>query len=686
MKNYLLEVGTENLPVSFQTSAEIQLKEAVAKKLEEERLSFKEIITYSTPRRLAIIINNLEDKQQDEVKEAKGPPANVAFKDGKPTKAAEGFAKRCNINVDQLKIQKYDDIEYIVAIVEQKGKKVEEILPEILPELVLSLRGSHFMRWEDLDVRFQRPIRWITSILDSESLPVTIADVTSTKSSHGHRFLNPDPVNISSPKDYKDTLRKAFVLVDPAERRTRIAEQIEVLAKEKGGRIVKNDSLLDLVNNIVEWPVSSIGEFEKEYLSIPKEVITTVMSSHQKYFPVFKSDENELLNYFICINNKNGASAANIIKGNQRVLKARLEDGAFYYNEDRKHTLADRIEDLKGVTFQKGLGSMYEKTSRLMALSADIADQMQLSKAEKKNAERAAQLCKADLTTFMVREFTELEGIIGRVYALDNNESPEVAVGIGEHYLPRSAEDNIPESKTGKVIAMADKIDTVLSVFSIGKSPTGSADPLGLRRAALGLILTVIKSGIKLNITDLLKKDYDLLGDIKRNEASQVLSQVQEFIIQRLKVYLNDQGYRYDVVDAVLNSKDPLLDILDVIERIKALSQLVKEDNFTPLHESANRVLRLLKKVDQDFVVDQSLLLHDSEKAFYEAMSSINTDQISYEDLASKLKDLTPVVEKFFDDVLVMDKDENVKRNRLSLVNKADQIYKTLADFSYVVD
>lgn len=597
MKNYLLEVGTENLPVAFQTSAESQLKEAVAKKLDEERLSFNDIITYSTPRRLAIIINDLEDKQKDEVKEVKGPPASVAFKDGQPTKAAEGFAKRCNISVDQLKTQKFGDIEYVVATVEQKGKTVEEILPEVLPELVLNLRGSHFMRWGDLDVRFQRPIRWITSVLDNESLPLTIADVTSTNASKGHRFLSPDFVAVSSPKEYKDTLRNAFVLVDPVERRAKIAEQIEVLAKEKGGRIVKNDALLDLVNNIVEWPISSVGEFEKEYLDIPKEVITTVMSSHQKYFPVFKAEENELLNYFICINNKNGASAANIIKGNQRVLKARLEDGAFYYNEDRKSTLADRIEDLKGVTFQKGLGSMYEKTNRLMALSGDIADQLQLSEDEKKNARRAAELCKADLTTFMVREFTELEGIIGRVYALDNKESSEVAVAIGEHYLPRSAEDSVPASITGKVVGMADKIDTVLSVFSIGKSPTGSADPLGLRRAALGVILTIIKSEIKLNITDLLQKDYQLLGDIKRNEASKVIPQVQEFITQRLKVYLNDQGYRYDVVDAVLNSKDPLVDILDVIERIKVVSELVKDDKFTPFHESANRLLRLLKKL-----------------------------------------------------------------------------------------
>ena len=686
MKNYLLEVGTENLPVGFQVSAETQLKETVAERLKEERLNFDNIQTYSTPRRLALLINNLSDKQTDETSFAKGPPANVAFKDGSPTKAAEGFAKRCNISVDKLKIEKFGDTEYAVATIEQKGKLAEEILRDVLPDLILNLKGSHFMRWEDLDVRFSRPIRWVVSIMDNNDMPITIAEVESARSSRGHRFYHPGEVKVPSTREYKDSLREAYVIVDPVERKEKILKQINDIAQSKNGIVLSNDNLINLVNNLVEWPVAALGEFDKEYLKIPKEVITTVMEQHQKYFPIFTADKKALLNNFICVNNKNGENIENIIKGNQRVLKARLEDGAFYYHEDRKHSLASRVEDLKGMTFQKGLGDMHQKTERIKVLSELIADQLGLLPDTKTNIKRTAELCKADLTTFMVREFTELEGIIGRVYALDDKENPEVAAGIGEHYLPRSAEDNIPETITGRVVSLADKIDTILSVFSIGKSPTGSADPLGLRRAALGTIITLLKSNTTLNISILLEKDYDLLGNIKRNKKEEVIPHVQEFITQRLRIYLNEQKYRYDAIDAVLGSKDPLENILDVVERVKIIDKLVKRNDYTPFHESANRLLRILKSVDQDFNIETSLLVHESEKVFYDALNKIDTDKLSYQELIDKLLELNPVIEKFFDDVLVMDKDENIKKNRLSLVYKADQMYKMLADFSKVVN
>ncbi|MEW5820432.1 MAG: glycine--tRNA ligase subunit beta [Cyanobacteriota bacterium] len=686
MKNYLLEIGTENLPVEFQTSAEEQLQKTVAEKLSEERLSFKEIKTYSTPRRLTLIINELADKQNDTINNLKGPPANVAFKDNQPTKAAEGFAKRCNIDINQLKIETIDNIDYVVASVEEKGKHAEEVLQNILPDLILNLKGSYFMRWENLDVRFSRPIRWLTSIMDDKCLPLQIANINASDKSIGHRFYHPDHVCINSIKEYKDKLKEAHVLVDPEERKEKIKTQVNDIARSVNGTVIENKKLLNLVNNLVEWPVAILGEFEKEYLSVPKEVITTVMSAHQKYFPVFDSNKQELLNYFICVNNRNGENTETIIKGNQRVLKARLEDGAFYYNEDRKHSLASKVEALKGVTFQKGLGNMYDKTERIKAICSEIADELNLCDAEKTKTIRAAELCKADLTTFMVREFTELEGIIGRVYALKDNEDPEVAQGVGEHYLPRSAEDNIPKSLTGKIVAMADKIDTIVSVFSIGKSPTGSADPLGVRRAALGTLLIVLKSDLKLNLSHILEKAYNSLGNIDKKEPLEnVLPQVKDFITQRLRVYLNDQKYRYDAIDAVLDCKDPLKDITDTIERVQIINNLVNESEYGPFHESANRIHRILKNADIKFNVEPSLFSHISENEFNDALDKIDLDSLSHKDVVIKLKELTPIIEKFFDNVLVMDKDERIKNNRLSLVNKADLKYKTLADFSKIV-
>lgn len=685
MKNYLLEVGTENLPVDFQVSAEQQLKKVVETALSEAKLGFDSIETYSTPRRLALIVNQLEDKQADEVVEHKGPPANVAFKAGQPTKAAEGFAKRCKVSVDKLEKKDFEGTEYVVAQVENIGKTSGEVLQEQLPGIILNLKGSHFMRWEDLDVRFSRPIRWLTSVMDNQDLPVQIADVKSTTKSRGHRFYHPGEVDISSVQEYKNALKEAYVIVDPKERKVALKEQIEKQVQACKGKLIQNEKLLGVVNNLVEWPVAALGEFDKEYLEVPKEVITTVMSAHQKYFAVLDSNEKELLNHFICVNNRNGEHEANIIRGNQRVLKARLEDGAFYYNEDRKKSLAERVEDLKGMTFQKGLGTIYDKSVRMKELSAGIAAQLGYSEEQKCDSVRAAELAKADLPTFMVREFTELEGQIGRVYALKDNEKPEIALGIGEHYLPRSADDKVPETYTGQVVGIADKLDTVVSVFSIGKSPTGSADPLGLRRAALGVILTILKKGLTLNISELLALDYDLLGDVKRNPKEQVLQEVQEFIVQRLRIYLTEQGYRYDAVDAVLSARDPLANILDVVERVKLVDILVKEDNYTPLHESANRILRIIKKFEGEPVVGEDLFESDSEGHLYKALSDIDTGS-GYQQIIERLKALTPVVESFFDDVLVMHEDEKVKNNRLALVKLADTKYKALADFSKVVN
>jgi glycyl-tRNA synthetase beta chain len=686
MVNYLLEVGTENLPVEFQSSLDIQLRESLEAKLREKRLNFGEIEILYTPRRLTLIVKNLAEKQTDEVKEIKGPPANVAFKEGQPTKAAEGFCKKLNISVDTLRVESFDNVDYVVARVEEIGRDAREVLQEMMPDIILNLKGSHFMRWENLDIRFQRPIRWMLSIIDNDTVPVTIADIKSTNKTHGHRFLAPNEVEINSISSYKDALKELYVLVDPAERKETIRTQIKEIASKAGGKIVENEKLLNTVNNIVEWPVASLGQFEKEYLKLPKELITTVMSAHQKYFAVSNPDESGLLNYFVCVNNKNGGYSENIIKGNQRVLKARLEDAAFYYNEDNKTKLAEKLENLTGVTFQKGLGNMYDKSLRIRAIAQSISDQCGLDDEAKVIAARAGELCKADLTTFMVREFTELEGVMGKVYALNSGETAEVAEAIGEHYLPRSAEDSVPKTRTGMFVAIADKLDTIVSVFSIGKSPTGSADPLGLRRAALGIILIMLKNNLTLNLSQLIQEAYNLLGTIKRDEDTVVLPAVKEFIIQRLRVYLQEQKYRYDAIEAALQASDPLVNLPDLIERVKVINELVHKPDYSPFHESANRILRIIKTYEGDAVVNPDLLKDQSEKDFYQALEVIDEKVLTYTDLVEQLRQFTPVVEKFFDDVLVMDKDEEVKKNRLAMLKKADLKYKKLADFSFVVN
>lgn len=684
MRNYLLEVGTENLPVDFQDSAKCQIIDTLSNRLKDERLDFENIDVYYTPRRLALIITGLSEKQTDEIKKVKGPPATVAFKDGKPTPAAEGFCKKNGITIDKIMLETFGNTEYVVAEVEENGKESKEVLQNILPEIILNLKGSHFMRWEDLDVKFSRPIRWLTSVIDEEALPIKIADVESSKNSYGHRFLAPKAVEITSPANYKEQLKQAFVFVEPAERKEIISKQINAIAEKAGGKIVENNKLLNCVNNLAEWPIAALGNFELEYLKLPKELIMTVLSAHQKYFSVQNNENKGLLNHFICINN-NGDNIDGMIKGNQRVLKARLEDAAFYYHEDTKEKLETRIEGLKGMTFQKGLGSIYDKTLRIKCLAGTIADQLNLSDEDKKRVLRASELCKADLITFMVREFTELEGIIGKEYSLKDGEDPLAAQAIGEHYLPRSVDDKIPQSNIGIALSIADKIDTITSVFSIGKSPTGSADPLGLRRAALGIIIMILNTGIKINITDLLEKNCDSLN-VSGEEKIKLVSQVKDFIIQRFRIYLNDFDYRYDSIEAVLSSGDPLADITDVIERLKAVDKLVKEENFTPFHETANRLLRMIKNLNIEFKVKKELLSHESEIAFNEALDKIDTRSLSYDELAKQLKELVPTVENFFNDILVMDKDENIKNNRLSLVHKADQKYKNLADFSKVVD
>lgn len=682
MAKYLLEIGTEELPYKFIPSALEQLKELFSAYLKDKRVKFERILTYGTPRRLSIIIEGLSERQPDVVREIKGPPAKIAYDtDGNLTNAGLGFAKKQNLDPSILEKKVIDGTEYLWASVKEAGLHVQDVLKEAVPALVLNLQGARFMRWGDLDIRFSRPIRWIVSLLDEQEVKINIANVESSRESWGHRFANPMKIAIQSPDTYLDDLLKVKVIADNDKRREEIVKQIHAAAESKGGVPKINPELLKEVTNLVEYPYPVIGSFDSKYLEVTQDVIVSVLAYHQKYFPVYDK-QGKLLNYFITLANHDSQCVDNIRRGNERVVKARLDDAIFFYREDTKKQLKDRVEELKGVTFQKGLGSVYDKMLRIKEISAFLAEKTGLSDDMKKKIERTAYLCKADLVTNLVREFTELQGIIGADYARLNGEDELVSTGIKEHYMPVSADGELAQTTTGQVVGIADKIDTICGVFALDKAPTGSADPMGLRRAALGIIKTVIDSSLSVNVTQLIEKAV-AAQPIKPENAEKLIAEIKEFVVQRLRILLNEK-YRYDVVDAVLGAKDPLADIKDVIARLGLINELVNKDSYKAFHESANRIQRIIKDQKSTNTVNNSLLKEEQESALWVKASSIS-ETCGYPELIKELEALIPYIERFFDKVLVMDKDADVKQNRINLLSGINSKFMAIADFSKIV-
>lgn len=661
MSKYLLEIGTEELPYKFIPSAIKQLKSGFETFLTSNKVGFEDVKVYATPRRLAVIISGLSAFSPDEVKIVKGPIKKAAYdENGNLTKAGEGFANKNGLKPEDL----YIENDYVHAKITIKGQSIVELLKENVPAIVLKLQGSHFMRWGYNDVKFSRPIRWIVSILDRDEVKIKIIDKESGNVSRGHRFAQQNVV-IGHPDDYVEIMRNCCVIVDQDERQKLIAEKAKAEAAKLGAVPYFTDDLLEEVTFITEYPVPAVCDFDPKYLDIPEEVTVTVMSAHQRYFALYK--DGKLINKFITMTNYIGDEFENIKAGNVRVIKARLDDGVFFFNEDTKKPLADYVEDLKGVTFQKGMGTVYDKTHRIIELSKDIEKQLGVSYP---TVERTALLCKADLTTKLVFEFTELQGFIGADYARVSKEDPKVSEGIKEHYFPLNAESETAKSIEGQIVGIADKLDTICAVFVDGKKPTGSSDPLGVRRAALGVIRTVLDAELKLDLTSLIKKTLELLP-IKKDCADEV----EEFFVQRLIIYLAD-SYKKNVLEACAASKNPLVDLNDYIERVKAVSEL----NSEPLLESANRVIRILKE-NSHKEVNPALFALSAENALYEAILTVKETD-NYKSYLASLEVINPAVEKFFNDVLVMDKDEKVKENRLALLTLLKKKYEVLADFS----
>ncbi|PZD74090.1 Glycine--tRNA ligase beta subunit [Acaryochloris thomasi RCC1774] len=712
MATFLLEVGTEELPAAFVASAIAQWQTQIPQSLEENRLTPERIDVYGTPRRIAVLVTGLPEQQPDQAEEIKGPPSKAAFKDGQPTKAAEGFARKQGVEIADFELRETDKGEFIFVQKTTLGQPAKDVLPELIPQWIFGLEGKRFMRWRDGDLRFSRPIRWLVSLYNDEVLPLELENgggkISCDRISQGHRVLHPEPISIPHAQDYIASLEAAFVQVDQDQRQTKIAEQIEAVAKKLGGKADIRDSLLQEVTHLVEWPTAVGGGFESEFLELPTEVITTEMISHQRYFPVVKS--SQLLPHFITISNGDPAKSEIISAGNERVIRARLSDGQFFYKADQGVKLDEYLPKLETVTFQEDLGSVRLKTDRIEQNAQRIVDQLQLDKNAQAIVKRAAQLCKADLVTQMVGEFPELQGLMGQKYATASGEPEAVATAIGEHYLPKGADDDLPQSLPGQVVAIADRLDTLVSIFCLGLIPTGSSDPFALRRSANAIINITWDAQLPLNLHQLLFDTAATCAETveKSMPAAELQQKLQEFFLVRIRSLLQDElKIDYDLVNAVLGTDDPeytqraLVDVLDVCDRAKFLQQIRDDKTLGGIYETVNRAARLASKGNLEFnvldattVVDAKRFEQDSESAFYAALNKLlpevqaAQEQRDYQRLVKGLAESAPKVSAFFngpDSVLVMAEDAALKQNRLNLLGVLRNQARVLADFGEIV-
>lgn len=681
MSALLLEIGTEEIPARFMPPVLGALKDKATTLLSEAGIDAGEITTCGTPRRIALLVDNVVPMQKDRVREVLGPARRVAFsEDGKPTKAAEGFARGQGIDVSALQTRATEKGEYVCAVFDEKGRPAAEVLTELLPGLITSLSFPKSMRWNETDFRFARPIRWIVALLDDKVIPFEISGVTAGRLTRGHRFLSSGEITLDHARSYREALKVESVIVDPAERTEIIYREVAQLAADAGGRVIDDTELLVTVTHIVEYPVPVRGGFPADYLQLPREVLVNCMRGHQKYFAV-EDSSGTLMPYFITVSNTRAKDMDVVRAGNERVLKARLYDARFFFEEDMKRPLAERVADLRRVTWQEKLGSVYDKMERVRAIALYLADV--IPGADRSALERAASLCKADLTTGMVGEFPELQGVMGREYALRQGEPRAVAAAIHEHYLPRFAGDKLPETPEGKALAVADRIDSIAGCFSVGLVPSGSEDPYALRRQAIGVIHILNESGPH-SLIDLIWKALDVLGD-KVPDKYRVKQEIVDFFRGRYYNLLTADGARYDSVEAVLAAG--LDDLFDVKVRLDALERFRSEEGSTAFITAVKRVNNIISK-GADFPVEESLFREDAEKTLWREFNRVRERAgglVPFETLHA-YGALVPFINGFFDNVLVMDKDERIKNNRLGLLNEISATASAVASFSKLVE
>ncbi|HIE09147.1 MAG TPA: glycine--tRNA ligase subunit beta [Armatimonadetes bacterium] len=692
----VLEIGCEDLPARFARLALPQLEGRLAKALREARLPFSSIRAVGTHRRLTVIVEGLSERQEDLVEEVKGPPADKAFdSEGRPTKAAEGFARRVGLSLDSLKVKEIGKGRYLVAEVRQKGRRATEVLAEIIPEVVRGLDFPKFMRWPCPDrVRFGRPIRWLLCLFGDEVVPVRLAGLKAGRKTRPHRLLG-GWLEVQRAEDYERTLEeRGRVIVEPKRRRKTIREAVEEEAHRLGAKPVIPAELLDEVTYMCEWPSPASGEFDPSFLELPREVVEEVLVRAQKCFPL-SDGEGKLLPKFVWIRDGWGEGAEEIGKGVAKVISARLSDAKFFFEEDLKRPLPDYVPELRRLVFHERLGSMLDKVRRLGRLVDFVCDELGLPEEERRVALRAAELCKADLVTHMVQEFTELQGVMGREYALRSGEPQEVAQAILDHYLPRFGGDVLPKTVPGAVVGLCDRADTLVGCFALGFRPTATADPFGLRRAALSLCLVLIEKDIPLRLETLLRRAYALLAEeakLERDE-DETLTELLDFVKGRLETILKERGIDYDLVGAVLSAGwDP---VLLATRRAEALQRKREEEReeFEAAVIAFRRVANIIAQAGGErFDCDPSRLQKDAERALYEeaerVASRMPKEPTSARDFSKCLDlilSLRPAIDRFFDEVLVMEKDPEIRRNRLGLLWKVRDLFFILGDLSKVV-
>ena len=678
-KDLLFEIGAEEIPAGFMPNILGQLKPLAETKLNDAHLPFESIATYGTPRRLALIVKGLADTSAEISERHKGPSASIAYDaDGNATKAAIGFARGKGLDVADLVVEDG----YIYAETKTAGVPAKDIVTDMLPQLITGLNFPKSMHWGNLDAKFVRPVRWLVALLDEEVIPVEFATVKSGNVTRGHRFLGADEITIKNAASYVDTLKENFVMVDQDARRELISKQLHDIAASKNASIVWDDDLLEEINYLVEWPTALCGGFEESYLALPDAAIITPMKDHQRYFPLV-DQEGKLLPMFLTVRNGSDYSIEVVQAGNERVLRARLDDAKFFFNEDRKKPLIDRQDGLTKIVFQEGLGNLADKTERLLKLGLVFGEECGLHEDAAVVLERATELAKTDLTTGMVTEFTELQGVMGKEYALLDGESPEVAEAIFEQYLPRFAGDVLPQTEAGKVLSIIDKVDNIVATFSRGLIPTGSQDPYALRRQTIGILNILLGSEWNISLRPIFKSSMELLN-VPAEKQDELLGQVEEFFTLRLKNIFLDREVPHHVIDLLLSNNE--LSVADAEGLLNALLANRIDENVE-LVQAYTRMYNLVKDVEYTGV-NSDLLKEDAEKALFEAASKASEASLAaweandYTAVVAVPATLVPAINKFFEDVMVMDKDEAIKANRLQLVRLAYSVMAIIGDIS----
>lgn len=689
-RDLILEIGTEEIPARFMAEAIGQLGEIASNLISQNRIKINNVKVWGTPRRLVLLVEGLGEKQADVTEKKKGPARKAAFDaEGKPTRAAQGFARSQGIGVEELQIEEFQGGEFVFAVKEVKGGEARKILPGLLTELISKLYFPKPMYWESREVRFARPIRWLLALYGEETVSFSYAGLPAGNQTYGHRFIQPGPFTVGTPGDYFKSLQEAFVVLDQEERKASIREQAEEKARELGGVALIDPDLLEEVNYLVEYPVAVVGSFSPEFLEIPQEVLITTMQSHQRFFPVSRPGGG-LLPHFITISNSQADPRGYIKAGNERVLRARLADARFFFQEDQKVNPDQGVEKLKGILFQEELGTLHEKTGRIVQLAGYMADSLDLPEESRELVSRAAFLCKFDLTTNMVYEFPELQGIMGREYGRLAGEKEGVTGAIFEHYLPRFAGDELPASIAGALVSIADKVDSIAGCFGIGIVPTGSQDPYALRRQALGIVNILLEKGLPLSLSRLLDRAVGFLSPRGLEKTGVEINQeVLEFFRQRIRNVFLEKGIRYDLVDAVLNTD------FDIVPRsyqkAQCLAKALEDPDFSRLMTAFTRVANLARDVSREGQVRQDLLREEGEKNLYQSFTRLQENieglwnKEDYPGILAGFAAMQKPVDDFFDQVMVMVEEKELRDNRLFILRDIRDLFRKYADFSRIV-